>query len=170
MKIKYVFEILTGIIICSTIILLGCEEKNNSTINEDQKQDSTKHIHFLKSDLGGCNNKATMENIEAGEERNDTVIINMSNDSLQISVGLNYICCAPFITNCSSNNDSIFISITDTCPNPNNCYCKCYCYYTFDYYFDNISDNEYYWQIILSDPREINDTIFDKGIIEIAEY
>lgn len=157
------------IILGIAISITGCD-KNESSINSDViNQDSTKNIHFLKSDLGGCNNKTTMENIEFGEEKNDTVIINISNDTLLISIGLNYICCAPFITECNINNDSIFISITDTCPKPNNCYCRCDCYYTFDYYFDNVSNGQYYREIILSDPRKENDTIFDMGTLDVGE-
>ena len=131
-------------------------------------QNSSRSIHFLRSELGGCNNQ-TMENIEFGEEKNDTVIIYISKDTLQISIGLNYICCAPFITDCRTNNDSIFISITDTCLNQNNCYCRCDCYYTFDYYFDSISNGQYYWEVILSDSSEVNDTIFDTGTIYVGE-
>ncbi len=168
MKIQKMITLKTVLFLCGCFFLInGCED--STSIETNKQQDSTKSIHYLNSDLGGCNNK-NMENIEAGKEKNDTVTIKISNDTLQISVGLNYICCAPFITDCNINNDSIFISITDTCPNPNTCYCRCYCFYTFDYYFDSIYDNKYYWQIILSDPREVNDTIFDKGIIETAEY
>ena len=157
------------IIILSIVVSIsGCDKDDNSINSDVVNQDSTKNIHFIKSDLGGCNNQ-TMENIEFGEEKNDTVIINVSNDTLQISIGLNYICCAPFITDCNTKKDSIFISITDTCPNPNNCYCRCDCYYTFDYYFDSLSTGKYYWEIILSDPREENDTIFNKGTIDMVE-
>jgi hypothetical protein len=156
------------IILGIVVSISGCIKDDNSVNSNVVNQDSTKNIYFIKSDLGGCNNQ-TMENIEYGEEKNDTVIIIVSNDTLQISIGLNYICCAPFKTESNTKNDSIFISITDTCPNPNNCYCRCYCYYTFDYYFDIKSDGQYYWKIILSDPREVNETIFDMGIIDVGE-
>ena len=150
------------IIISILISTLSCNKNEN---NLPAKENTP--IHYLKSSLGGCNNK-TEGNIEQGEEKNDTVIIRLSTDTINIFVGLNYICCAPFLTNCDIKNDSIFISISDTCPNPyQECYCRCDCYYTFDYYFDNISSNKYYWQIILSDPREENDTIFDMGIINV---
>ena len=119
--------------------------------------------------MDGCNNK-TEENIELGDEKRDTVLITLANDTLNILAGLNYICCTPFATDCNIKNDSIFITITDTCYNPNQeCHCRCDCYYTFNYYFNSISAKKYNWQIILSDPREENDTIFKMGIIEVEK-
>ncbi|HOF15275.1 MAG TPA: hypothetical protein PLF32_00090 [Bacteroidales bacterium] len=125
-------------------------------------------IHHLKSSLGGCNN-GIEKSMESDEEKNDTVIINISNDAINISVGLNYTCCAPFVTNCNIKNNTITILISDTCSNPPECYCRCDCYYTFDYYFDNISSDKYYWQIILRNPRAKDDIIFDQGIIRIEK-
>ena len=143
---------------------LGCNKDENKPLENEAVQ-----IHYLKSALSGCNNK-TEENIKSGEEKNDSVIIRFLNDTLIISVGLNYICCAPFITDCNTKNDSIFISIIDTCPNPyQECYCRCGCYYTFDYFFNSLSNKNYYWQILLSDPREENNTIFDMGTIDVGE-
>ena len=143
--------------------ITSCSKKDNNTPKEDCLP-----VHYLKSELGGCNNK-TEENIELGEGKNDTVIIGLSNDTLNIFTGLNYICCAPFITDCNIHNDSILLFITDTCSNPyQTCYCRCDCYYTFNFYFDSISNRNYYWQIILSDPREENEIIFKEGLIEIS--
>lgn len=147
-----------------TIILaVSCNKEDNKPDETDYMQ-----IHFLKSALGGCNSK-TEENITRGEEKNDTVIFSLTNDTLTIHAGINYICCAPFITDCNVSNDSIFITITDSCPNPNQCYCRCSCYYTFDYYFDSITDNEYYWQIIINDPREENRILFGNGKISVQK-
>ena len=152
------------ILTCIAFSTISCDKEDDVT-----KQENATKIQYLKSELGGCNNK-TIENIEVGDEKNDTVIINISNDTLKISVGFNYICCAPFITDCNTINDSIFISIIDTCPNPyQECYCRCGCYYTFDYFFNSLSNKNYYWQILLSDPREENDTIFDMGAINVDE-
>jgi len=50
--------------------------------------------------LDGCNNK-TEENIELGDEKRDTVLITLANDTLNILAGLNYICCTPFATDCN---------------------------------------------------------------------
>lgn len=152
------------ILTCIAFSTISCDEKDEVT-----KQENTAKIQYLKSELGGCNNK-TIENIEVGDERNDTVIINVLNDTLNISVGFTYICCAPFKTDCSIKDDSIFISIIDTCSNPyHNCYCRCACYYTFDYFFNSLSNKNYYYQILLSDPREENDTIFNMGTMDVGE-
>jgi hypothetical protein len=141
--------------------VLSCDKDDDSPVKEETP------ISYLKSILGGCNNK-TEENIELGNEKRDTVIIALTNDTLNIFAGLNYICCAPFVTDCNIKNDSIFITITDTCSNPyQDCYCRCNCYYTFNYYFNSISAKKYYWQIILNDPREENETILKMGIIEV---
>ncbi|MBN1767402.1 MAG: hypothetical protein JXR50_10525 [Prolixibacteraceae bacterium] len=155
-KIKILFIVLSIL-----FSFIACDKaENNTPIEKD------KNISYLKSSLGGCNNK-TEENIEQGEEKNDTTIIQIKQDTLSIYAGLNYICCAPFITDCNITNDSIFVSITDTCSNPyQDCYCRCYCYYTFEYYFNNLSDKQYYWRITLIDPREENEILFDEGVID----
>lgn len=148
------------IVLCILFSSVACDKEGSNTPIEKDK-----NISYLKSTLGGCNNK-TEENIEQGEEKNDTTIIQIQQDTLSIYVGLNYICCAPFITDCNITNDTIFVSITDTCANPyQDCYCRCDCYYTFDYYFNNLSDKEYYWRITLIDPREENEILFDEGVI-----
>ncbi|HPB04448.1 MAG TPA: hypothetical protein PLH00_06400 [Bacteroidaceae bacterium] len=127
------------------------------------------NIVFLKSSLGGCNNQ-TAEMIKRGEEtvipgeKSDTAIIRIERDTLTIFVGLNYVCCAPFVTDCDIVNDSIFVTITDTIPE-NGSYCKCHCYYTFTYYFSYLSNRSYYWRITLIDPREEDEKLFYEGII-----
>lgn len=153
-------NILFIIILSILFSSIACDNaENNTPIEKD------KNISYLKSSLGGCNNK-TEENIEQGEEKNDTTIIQIQQDTLIIYAGLNYICCAPFITDCNITNDSIFMSITDTCSNPyQDCYCRCNCYYTFEYYFNILSNKEYYWRISLIDPREENEILFDEGVI-----
>lgn len=156
----------TNFLIIILSLLISAVSCTNENVPPTEKDNS---IHYLKSSLGGCNNNEE-QTIKHNEEENDTVIISLSNDKLNIFAGLNYICCAPFVTDCKVKNDSIFISITDTCSNPyQDCYCRCDCYYTFDYDFelDNVSDRELYWQIVLNDPREESDILFNKGIIKV---
>lgn len=142
---------------------IACDTVENKT-----PSDTNKNITYLRSTLGGCNNK-TEENIKHGEEKSDTVIIQIQQDILSIFVGLNYICCAPFVTDCNIINDSIFVSIIDVCPDPyQDCYCRCSCYYTFEHYFNNLSNKEYYWRITLIDPREENEILFDEGVIKVG--
>lgn len=147
------------ILLYLSFYILGCSKESNDSAETA--------ISYLKSELGGCNKKL-VENIEQDVSKNDTIIISLSNDTLSIFAGLNYICCAPFITNCEIHNDSILINISDTCSNPyTSCYCRCNCYYTFDFMYNGISNRKYFWQIILSDPSEDNDRIFKEGYIEI---
>ena len=147
-------------IVCILLITLGCSKENSApTINSN--------ISYLNAKLGGCNNKST-ENIIQDVDKNDTVIISLSNDTLHILAGLNYVCCAPFITDCEIQQDSIFINIIDTCSNPySSCYCRCSCFYTFDFMYSGISKKKYFWQIVLSDPREENDRVFKEGYIDV---
>ncbi len=143
------------------ILTVGCskEEKLQTPKEEDK-------IQFLKSALGGCNgNRAYV----AKEEEEDTVIFTFLNDTLNIFTGLNYICCAPFVTDCNVINDSIFISIADTCTNLyHTCYCRCYCYYTFDYYFEITGNKNYHCQVLLNNPAEENPILFYSGEIDEA--
>ncbi|MBN2636471.1 MAG: hypothetical protein JXR61_09390 [Prolixibacteraceae bacterium] len=155
---KYILIAIAGIL----ILMVSCNKDDNNQPTPEEK-----NIQFLKSALGGCNGSKT---IADGYEKADTVILNLSNDTLNIFAGINYICCAPFITHCEITNDSILISITDTCPNPyHECYCRCYCYYTFEYYFEGIGTTHYYWQIILNDPREEEPIMFNSGELGIVK-
>ncbi len=140
--------------------ILGCSKDSNDSADKTV-------ITYLKSELGGCYKK-TVANIEQDGSKNDTIIISLSNDTLSIFAGFNYICCAPFITNCEIHNDSILINIIDTCSNPyTSCYCRCNCFYTFNFMYNVISNKKCFWQIKLHNPREKNDTIFKEGYIEI---
>ncbi|HOD67875.1 MAG: hypothetical protein ACOX32_03100 [Bacteroidaceae bacterium] len=147
-------------------VFIACD---NSRIENDTPIVEDENIVFLKSSLGGCNNQ-TAEMIKRGEEtvipgeKSDTAIIRIERDTLTIFVGLNYVCCAPFVTDCDIVNDSIFVTITDTIPE-NGSYCKCHCYYTFTYYFSYLSNRSYYWRITLIDPREEDEKLFYEGII-----
>jgi hypothetical protein len=145
------------------LALTNCKDDLTSKPSNDANQ-----IRFLKAELGGCNDEVKSGRIQTEEELEDTVSFSFSDGKLFIHAGLNYLCCAPFKTNCHVKNDSLFITITDVCPAPyESCYCRCTCYYTFDFSFDNILKNEYYYQVILKDPKLDNDIIFKSGLIEI---
>ena len=145
------------------LALTNCKDDLTSEPTTDVNQ-----LHFLKTELGGCNDVEKIDRIQSEEELADTVSFSYFDGKLFIHVGLNYLCCAPFETDCLVKNDSIFITITDVCPKPfQSCYCKCSCYYTFDFSFDKILKNEYYFQVILKDPKEDNDILFKTGLIEI---
>lgn len=150
------------------IMLFGIIALNTSCNKDDilEEPNDKQKVSYLKSALGGCNEKA-LENIDFDVAKNDTVIMNLASDTLKMSVGLNYICCAPFITDCTTSNDSIFISISDTCTTAPDCYCRCNCYYTFDYFFKINESKNYYWHILINNPREESAIQFAEGIINI---
>lgn len=155
MKPQLLFIGLLGIICYIT----SCGEKDDHLSKNDIST-----IHYIKTTPGGCNDQLT-KNAQPDEERNDTVLINLSNDTLNIFTGFNYICCANFITDCEIQNDSVLISITDNCPEPQDCYCRCDCYYTFDFFFNIISTKIYYLKIVLNDPRLEEERIIMEGLL-----
>ena len=146
-------------IICLIFILAGCELVSNN-------DPADKNITYLESLAGGCNGQDFADLKSAVNEYPDTVILAIENDTLDLFVGLNYICCAPFTSNASASNDSITITLTDTCSNIyQNCYCRCMCYYTWDFLFSGIDEKDYYLKIILIDPREESPVIINEGQI-----
>lgn len=146
------------ILLVSTIFsLVQCQKK-------DSIDNSTKLL-FLETELGGCNVKSSVQNID-DIIHNDTVGISIKNDSINVFVGLNYICCAPFISECQIKSDSIIMSIKDTCSKPNSCYCRCSCYYTFNFKFIQSDKNNYNYKILLFDPREISSKLIKTGALK----
>ena len=142
------------IVIAALFLLVFCQKKADMT-----------KLTFIKTELGGCNLTPSVQNNE-DIVHNDSVDISIKNDSMNIFVGLNYFCCAPFITDCYIKSDSIIISIKDTCLNPNSCYCRCSCYYTFNFKFLQSSINNYNYKILLFDPREIGSKLIKAGLIK----
>ena len=138
------------------LVLIECEEPD-------------KNITYVRTELGGCNGQDFNDFKSAGEEQEDTVIFTIYKDTLDIYVGINYICCAPFTPESIISNDSIIMTLNDTCSNPYiTCYCRCMCYYTFDFLFVDFEEKEYFFKIILNDPREENPTIFREGKIDLS--
>ena len=123
-------------------------------------------INHWKTIPGGCNVQDT-SNLKSTVAENDTVITSIINDTLDIYAGINYICCAPFITSTNIINDSITIVINDTCSFPyETCYCKCMCYYTWDFLFTDLLQKVYNYKIILFNPVNGEPVIFREGKIE----
>lgn len=132
------------------VLFSACDKDNPA---DDNNTSETRVLH-LETVAGGCNNEDETEQRSTNEEV-DTVITSFSNDTTKIFVGINYICCAPFITETSIEDDSVFITIADTCSYPyQSCYCKCMCYYTWDFVFANYAQEEFNYKITLLDPRE----------------
>lgn len=143
------------------LLFFGCTEPDDTSIIESKK------IQYVNTILGGCNNR-TEENIEHGAEIENKFEAVRDNDTIKVFTGLNYICCTPFNTDWNIQNDTIYISITDTCAEPyGTCYCRCECYYTFEFNFNNLASKKYYWQIKLGVQFNNSEEILDEGYIAL---
>jgi len=132
-------------------------------------------IEHVKTKLGGCN--IQLPNLTRGgmEMENDTVIITISEDSVNVFVGLTFTCkVEPFETQVEIIDDVLYMHIKDICydydGNEVNCgYERCYCYYTFDFVFKYQGEinQEYkillYKGLLLGDEEPIS--IISEGII-----
>ena len=143
------------------IILTQCGEETDTKPTDLM-------ITYLKTNLGGCNNQDS-ENIKrASDDYADSVGIDIINeDTLKVFVGLNYICCAPFFSETEIVNDTIIMTISDTCSS--SCYCRCYCYYTWDFLFTDFEEKEYSYKIILNNPREEESILFREGTFNLTD-
>ncbi len=148
--------------ICLIFLLVECEKTSDNGYVD-------KNITYVKTVIGGCNG-LNFPQLKSGiDESADTVVFTIENDTLDIFIGLNYICCAPFTSNAIISNDSIIMTLNDTCSNPyQNCYCRCICYYIWDYLFIDFDEKEYFFKIILIDPREENPVIVNEGKIDLS--
>lgn len=154
---KKILAILGTIVLL--IILLKCE-KDGSNISEGS-------LTLVKTIPGGCNiqNSPSLKSLAFNEK--DTVIISLRKDTIDLFVGVNYICCAPFKSTVAMSGDSIIINLTDTCSGSSPCYCHCDCYYTWDFLLTGFIEKTYHFKIILFNPRKANPVIVKEGDITI---
>ena len=133
----------------------------------DKSEETVGELQYVKTELGGCNLKSALKSDSDDlEAKDDELIITVSAEAVHVFVGLNYICCAPFETNCETIDDVIVMYIIDTCKNPYvECYCKCMCYYTFDFVFTHQEKFNQKYKILLLDPREEKPIIISEGTI-----
>jgi hypothetical protein len=109
---------------------------------------------------GGCAGLSGMPESSAarldGDDLNpdrDTLAVAWD-DSLEIFLGLNYICCAPFEVGHEILQDTLVLTVRDTCPDPyTSCYCRCMCYYTFTWKFEGGAEDIRNLRVELYDPR-----------------
>ncbi len=118
--------------------------------------DATGTLHYLYTDMGGCNNQDFDRKNMLKEPENDTIYYLISGDTLKFFIGINYICCAPFVTDYDILQDTITMHLEDTCPSPQSCYCRCMCYYTFLFQFNQYDSRILYYDVILYNPVEEN--------------
>jgi len=119
-------------------------------------------LQHVKTELGGCNLKSSLKN-DNTETKDDTVLITVSDESVHVFVGLNYICKEiPFETQCELINDVMCMTIIDT----GGGYFRCMCYYTFDFVFKRQGTVNQKYKILLIDPRKENPVILSEGILK----
>ncbi|MBN2775344.1 MAG: hypothetical protein JXR31_13900 [Prolixibacteraceae bacterium] len=152
------------ILICSIFLitlLICCENQTSETNNSNE-------IRYEQTIPGGCNGEM-FSGLKSTEAEPDTLIFSVYNDTLSMFIGINYICCAPFVSDISISNDSIFAEITDTCNYPEeSCYCRCMCYYSWDFLFTGYEGDTYHYKVILNNPQEEEPIVFRQGIMNIT--
>lgn len=141
-----------------SLFLIRCEKATDI--------ETGKEFAFLRTDLGGCHDQDSDALKSAETEGNDTIIFTLKNDTLDVFVGLNYICCSPFTSDIEISRDTVFMTLTDTCNfSDESCYCRCMCYYTWNFEFTGFGEKEYYYKIVLLNPQVENPIIFSEGSI-----
>ncbi len=136
------------------IILVGINDCAN---NETQ---SIETLTYSKTVYGGCNENSEGAILSKAVYENDTLYWEISDDTLKIFTGIQYICCAPFFVESYQNGDSVTVMIEDTCRTPyDSCYCRCICYYEFLTMFTGYDDDRYHLLVYLHDPRQTQDSL-----------
>ena len=142
-----------------SFIILQCEKETKENLP----------VNHVKTVFGGCNGQSFYELKNSHQEENDTLQFYIRNDTLNVFVGINYICCAPFNTKFTESGDSLLFAVIDTCHYPvENCYCRCMCYYTFDFMLTGFEKKQYYFKIIINDPRQDEPYVFREGTVYIS--
>ncbi len=134
--------------------------------------DSAMGVRLVKTVAGGCNLKQPDHLKSAPAEERDTVIFSIRSDTLVMFTGINYICCAPFKTETTLRNETLFVTLTDTCDYPGqNCYCKCMCYYTWEFLYTGFQNGKVpKYKVILDDPRQKEPILIMEGTIQLNAY
>lgn len=120
------------------LIISGCE---NNPVKHQKAP-----LSLAKTIEGGCN---LQEKKFMTGEQTDTAIFTISDDTINVFVGINYACCTPFVSDAVFRNDSLIIEVNDICSALDECYCKCLCYYTWDFKLTGFETTEYPYKITL---------------------
>jgi len=147
----YMKNKITITILLFILIIAGCENEKAQTLK------------FVSIAYGGCNDKSDLSEKKRAilNAESDTIIFEYKNDTLKVSVGINYICCSSFDATQTINNNEISLLITETTPSPDQ-YCKCECYYIFDYYFTNLNQKSYNIKVMFDSKDDGKDKSFSK--------
>ncbi len=150
---KIVF--LVGIIISLNQLSYCTADKNTL------KENSAEKLSYIGTKYGGCNGQVNFEKrVFKLNSENDTVFYAIHDDTLKISIGQNYICCAPFEVTSAQENNNLNITLKDTCSDPYiSCYCRCNCYYEFEVDYLNYQGEPIHLYVYLHDPRQSADSL-----------
>jgi hypothetical protein len=157
-----VFKIFIIISICISTSM-NCRKNMNGF---DRKENSLK---YLTTKYSGCNDQRDLnKTVSPIYFEKDTVYYSINTDTLKISIGHNYICCAPFKLFQHQENNNLIITLCDTCNDPYvSCYCRCNCYYAFDTYYTNYRiSNDYLLKVYIHDPRQPADSLIHQLIVK----
>lgn len=146
------------LILFTTILFQCCEEDNSPVENSGPGSQSAKH---LETELRGCSKAGYMDE-PTDFFGGDTVIVTQDNDTTKIKVNLWYICEWRFEDAFELTDDTLFLTIIDTCTN--NCGAWCYCDYIFDYKFENLSGKNIAYKAYYESQRK-DSKIIGTGII-----
>ncbi|MFB0515709.1 MAG: hypothetical protein ACETWG_03785 [Candidatus Neomarinimicrobiota bacterium] len=121
---------------------------------------SPEPLQLLDISYGGCNGELDLPKMSAQpadsvylDEGRDTLTYEFD-DALRIFLGLNYICCAPFVAESELSGDTLLLAVRDTCSQVyQTCYCRCNCYYTFTWEFAVAEEAVTNLRVELYDPR-----------------
>jgi len=94
---------------------------------------------------GGCNSKSTFQ--DDPYEQIDTIIFSPENDTLNVFVGVNYVCCYNFTSASYFEADTLIIDLNASTDAP----CDCMCYYTFDFIYSDYHNQQFFYQVLIND-------------------
>ena len=122
------------------------DQELDTTITED----TPPAVPFFEFDLeqiikGGCNEKQTIQ--DEPYEQSDTIIFTPGDETLNIFVGLNYVCCYNFTSASHFESDTLIIDLEASTDAP----CDCMCYYTFEFIYSGYQGQQFFYEIWLDD-------------------
>jgi len=133
----------------------------NYQICMEKSESEPATLQQLSTIYGGCNDwRPDSRLARETQPVSDTLYWKIESDTLHLHIGINYICCAPFLLTCSQNADDLEVTLNDTCAAPyDSCYCRCMCFYEFETLFSNFQGDKYKLKIYLHDPRQTQDSL-----------
>lgn len=125
-------------------------------------------LYHLETLYRGCNGQTDpLAGLQKSSADPDTVFYTISDDTLSITIGHNYICCAPFVVISEQEGTNLTLTLRDTCSAPyDSCYCYCYCYYEFQVDYLNYHGEELQLSVYIHDPTQTGDSLIHELVID----